>query len=324
MPPITVALLDLFHPAIDEAVRAALPTGWTPRFATAKSADAQALALADADIALPMAAPMPAALLDAAPRLRFIQKLGAGVDRIDLETCRRRGIGVARLNAGNAIPVAEHTVMMMLATYRRLPLNDRRTRAGHWDKEEGRGVNRHMHGKRVALLGFGAIGQAVARLLGGFGVEVVFYDPMPPPAEVSAALGARAVTLDEAIATADIVSLHLPLMAETAGLIGRERIGAMKRGAVLINCARGGLVDEAALAEALADGHLFAAGIDCFSQEPPGDSPLLRLDSTVVTSHLAGATLDNFSGVMARAVANAEAFLAGRALPERDVVLVPR
>ena len=123
--------------------------------------------------------------------------------------------------------------------------------------------------------------------------------------------------------TADIVSLHLPLLPQTAGIISAQRIRAMKPGAVLINCARGGLVDETALVAALKDGRLFGAGIDAFASEPPVGSPLLALENTVVTSHLAGATLDNFSGIVARAVENAKAVLRGDALPETDVVIAP-
>jgi phosphoglycerate dehydrogenase-like enzyme len=257
--------------------------------------------------------------------VRFIQKLGAGVDRIDLKMCEERGIGVARLAGGNAIPVAEHALLLILATLRRLPTNDRRTRAGDWLKEESRGVNRQLHGKRVGLVGLGAIGKALAELLKGFEVEIVYYDPFPPSADIEEKLGVRGVSLDELLATSDIVSLHLPLMPSTANLISKEKIARMKPGAVLINSARGGLVDEAALAEALTDGRLFGAGIDAFAKEPPVGSPLLALtEQTVVTPHFAGATIDNFSSVIAGAVRNARQYLDNGTIPAADAVFVPQ
>ena len=277
-----------------------------------------------ADLAFVMATPMPAALLEAAGRLGFIQKLGAGVDRIDLQVCRARGIGVARLHAGNAIPVAEHTVMLMLAACRRLPLLDRATRAGGWDKEACRGVNRQLRGKTIGLIGFGAIGRAVAGLLASFGVDIRYYDPVRAPAEVEAGLQATFAPLEELLARADVVSLHLPLLPETRGLLDARRIALMKPGAILVNAARGGLVDEAALSQALADGRLFGAALDAFAVEPPVGSPLLALEQVVVTPHCAGATIDNVAALAARAIANSERYLAGEALPPGDLVLAPR
>lgn len=317
---VTVATIDPFHPNILAAIRAALPAGWTLAPAADQSPGAKAAAMRDADVVFVMAAPMPAALIAGAERLRFIQKLGAGTDRIDTAHCESRGIGVARLQAGNAIPVAEHTVMLILACCRRLVVLDRETRAGGWAKEEARGRNRHIHGRTVGIVGLGAIGRQVARVLSGFGVDLVYYDPFRPDAAVEAELGVRYLDLDPLLAESDVVTLHLPLTPETRGLIGAGRIAAMKPDAILVNCARGGLVDEAALAAALAEGRLLAAGLDAFESEPPAGSPLLGLDQTIVTPHLAGATLDNFASVATRAVENAKAYLAGRPLPPGDAV----
>jgi phosphoglycerate dehydrogenase-like enzyme len=323
MPDITVAILDKFHPHIKTAIAAAMPANWAVLFIEESTLAARAAVLRDADMAFVMAAPVPKELLAEARRLRFIQKLGAGVDRIDLDACRSRGIGVARLHAGNSIPVAEHTVLLMLAIYRQLPQIDRRTRAGAWNKEDARGMHRQLQHKTVGLVGFGAIGKEVAKRLRGFEVTILYYDPVRASGDVEQSLGVSYAELDALVQTADIVSLHLPLLPQTAGIIDAQRIRAMKSGAVLINCARGGLVDETALAAALKDGRLFGAGIDAFASEPPVGSPLLALENTVVTSHLAGATLDNFSGIMARAVENAKSFLRGDALPETDVVIAP-
>lgn len=320
---IALGIIDPFHPKIIETIVRAVPRNWKLRIAKDNAMEARKEALREADLAFVMAAPMPAELLSAAPRLGFIQKLGAGVDRIDLEHCTSRGIGVARLHAGNAVPVAEHTVMLMLAAYRRLPILDRETRAGQWDKEACRGVNRHLKGKTVGIVGFGAIGRTVAKLLSGFDVEIAYYDPIRAPAAVEADLKAEFVELDALLARADVVSLHLPLAKETANLIDARRLALMKPGALLVNCARGGLVDEAALVEAIRGGRLFGAAIDAFAQEPPVGSPLLELEQTIVTPHAAGATLDNFESIVNRAVENAQAYLAGRELPAGDVVVAP-
>lgn len=323
MPEVIVAVLDTFHPQIKAAIEAAVPANWVVYFTAKNNLAARAVVLRDADIAFVMAAPIPKELLAEARRLRFIQKLGAGVDRIDLDVCRKQGVGVARLHAGNSIPVAEHTILLMLATYRQLPQIDARTRAGVWSKEDARGMHRQLQHKTVGLVGFGAIGKEVAKRLRGFDVEIIYYDPFRAPPEVEQDLGAKYADLDELVRLADIVSLHLPLLPETKGIINAARIAAMKQDAVLINCARGGLVDEAALAEALRAGRLFGAGIDAFSTEPPIGSPLLALENTVVTSHLAGATLDNFSGIIARGVENVKAVLRGDALAVTDVVIAP-
>ncbi|BBK33387.1 D-3-phosphoglycerate dehydrogenase [Stella humosa] len=320
---ISVGLIDQFHPAIAAAVTRVLPADWTIRLAASAAPADRAAALADAEVAFVVGAPVDAELLAAAPRLRLIQKLGAGIDKIDRAVCERRGIAIARLAGGNAIPVAEHAVMMMLAAMRRLPLIDRRTRAGAWDKEEARGINRHLHGKNVGIVGFGAIGRAVATLLGSFGVHLAYFDPVAAPAGVAAGLSVTRLDLDPLLEWADVVSLHLPLLPETRGLIGADRIARMKPGAILVNCARGGLVDEAALHAALVDGHLFAAALDTFAAEPPVGSPLLTHERTVVTPHLAGATVDNFEAVLRRAAANAADYLAGRGLPAADAAFIP-
>jgi D-3-phosphoglycerate dehydrogenase len=322
MSSVTAAAIDPFDRTIRQLIEAAMPAGWILRWGDEGPAQRIA-AVSDADVLFVMAAPVGADLIAAAKRLRLIQKLGAGIDRVDQQACLSRGIALARLAAGNAVPAAEHTVLLMLACYRRLPLVDRQTRSGHWGKEEARGLHRQLRGKRIGLVGFGAIGREVAAVLSGFETDIVYYDPVRAAPELEARLRVRALPLDELIATSDIVSLHLPLMPETAGLIDAVRIRHMKRGSVLINAARGGLVDEAALAAALRDGHLAAAGLDAFAQEPPLGSPLLGLDQTVVTPHLAGATLDNFGNIIERAVANAIAFFETGRLPERDAVLMP-
>jgi Phosphoglycerate dehydrogenase and related dehydrogenases len=318
-----VGIIDPFHPRIMEAIASGIPDEWTLSVSAGRSDDERATAIHEADVVFVMATPMPASLLRAAPKLRFIQKLGAGVDRIDLDYCAQHQIAVARLQAGNAIPVAEHTVLLMLAACRRLPYLDRQTRAGAWDKEAARGGSRQINGRTVGIVGFGAIGKAVARLLTGFGANVLYYDPFRCEASIERQLNVSYASLDEITARADILSLHLPLMKETAKMFDAARIAKLKPGVIFINCARGGLVDEAALHEALVSGHIYAAGIDAFEREPPIGSPLLTLDQTVVTPHSAGGTIDNFSSVLERAVNNTRSFLSGECIPEQDLVLLP-
>ncbi len=173
------------------------------------------------------------------------------------------------------------------------------------------------------MVGFGAIGKEAAKRLRAFEGRLLYYDPVRAAADFEQGLGVTHADLDALLREADIVSLLLPLLPQTADIIDARRIAAINPGAVWINCARGGLVDEAALAEALQTGRLYGAGIDTFAQEPPGGSPLLDLDNTVVTSHLAGATLDNFAAVAARAVENAKAVLRGEPLPASDVAVAP-
>jgi D-3-phosphoglycerate dehydrogenase len=290
MAALTIGIIDPFHPKSIDTIAAAIPADWRLSVTCGQGADEKARALHEADVAFVMAAPMPASLIDAAPRLRFIQKLGAGIDRIDLDRCAARGIGLARLQAGNSIPVAEHTLLLMLAACRRLPILDRQTRAGGWDKEAARGVSRQINGKTVGIVGFGAIGQAVAKLLSGFDANILYYDPQRASPALERELRVTYAPLDELTSQSDLVSLHLPLMKETAKLFDAARIARMKPGSILVNCARGGLVDEAALHDALVSGHVFSAGIDAFEQEPPIGNPLLLLDQTVVTPHTAGGT----------------------------------
>jgi D-3-phosphoglycerate dehydrogenase len=324
MTALNVGLIDPFHPRIIETIRHAMPQAWQLSVAQEPTEAARAKALADADVAFVMATPMPRALLEGARRLRFIQKLGAGTDRIDSAYCAEAGIGLARLQAGNNIPVAEHTLLLMLAACRQLPRLDAATRRGAWDKETVRGENRHLHEKTVGIVGFGAIGRRVAQLLSGFGVTLIYYDPVRANPDDEAAYGVSYRDLDALLEAADVVTLHLPLLDQTRNLLDTRRIARMKPGAILVNAARGGLVDEVALAEALTSGHLFAAGIDAFASEPPIGSPLLDLPNTIVTPHCAGGTIDNFASVAARGVQNVHRFLAGEPIPPEELVVAPR
>jgi phosphoglycerate dehydrogenase-like enzyme len=319
----TVAFLDPLHAAIREEIGRALPRGWKAVHAESRDPVHQVAAAAGSEVICVFATPVRAALIAQAPHLKLVHKLGAGIDNIDVDVCAARGIGVARLDGGNAPQVAEHTLLMMLAACRRLPELDRRTRAGEWLKEASRGTNRQIYQRCVGLVGFGAIGREVARRLLNFSAEVIYYDPRAATADDERALCVRRVELDELLAGADIVSLHLPLMPATRGLLDARRLALMKAGSILVNCARGGLVDEPALAAALREGRIAMAALDTFAQEPPTGNELLTLPNIVVSPHVAGVTLDNFASVLRAALVNIENYLQGRGLPPACAVVDP-
>jgi D-3-phosphoglycerate dehydrogenase len=268
---------------------------------------------------------IPGSLMDAAPGLRLIHKWGIGVDKIDLAGARARGIPVAITAGANAVPVAEFTLLLMLAVLRRLPVREAEFRSGEWHRPRGdtRRDARQLRGKRVALVGLGNIGRQVAKRLQAFDVDVRYFDIRRPTPAEEQALGVRFQELDPLLGEADIVSLHVPYTRTTRGMLSRERIGRLRPGAIVINTARGEIVDETALAEALARGRLAGAGIDVFAGEPPPpDHPLLRVHAPglVLAPHLAGSVFDNVANVARHAFRNIERVLDGEPLPPADVV----
>jgi D-3-phosphoglycerate dehydrogenase len=215
-----------------------------------------------------------AALLAAAERLEVIGRIGVGMDNIDIPATNARGVVICYAAEENAVSVAEHVFGLLLALAGKIPAADRSVRRGEWERAAHTGFE--LHGKTIAVLGLGRIGFRVALRARAFGMRVVAYDPLlsaSSPAVTES--GAALQSLDEALGAADVISLHLPLTEETRGLLSHERLRGVKRGAVIINTARGALIDEAALAEALADGHLAGAALDVREQEPPGDSPYI-------------------------------------------------
>ena len=324
MDSVTVAVLDRFSPIISGKLLSKLPRGWTLVAIDRTTFKERKTAIKNATAALVMGAPLNEKLLAEAENLLYIQKLGAGVDNIDLDYCIEHKIGVGRLNAGNAVPVAEHTLMMMLAASRQLVTFDKSTRAGSWEKEIARGSNQHIHGKTVGIVGLGAIGRQVAKLLYAFGVTILYCDPAPAPQKLHRALSLKRVDLSQILKLSDIITLHCPLNADTRNLIDKKAIKNIKKGAILINCARGGLIDEPALVEALETGQLFSAALDTFSKEPPDNASLLELENTVISPHCAGATLDNFDDIAERAITNIKSFLRDETIPREDIVYDPR
>jgi phosphoglycerate dehydrogenase-like enzyme len=259
------------------------------------------------------------ALLEQAVRLRLVQHQGVGYNNIDVAACRRADVLVALTPEGTTIGVAEHTLLLILALYKHLRATDAAVRAGRWPVWELRSRSFELAGKTLGLVGFGRIGREVAKRARAFDATVVYYDPLPPTAEVAVALGATALSLDELLRRADIVSLHLPLTAGTRGIIGAREIDLMRPGALLINTARGPLIDERALTDALVAGRIGGAGLDVFEQEPPrADNPLLALDNVVLTPHVSAGTSDAFRAKMRAAMANI-ARVADGVLPAHQV-----
>jgi D-3-phosphoglycerate dehydrogenase / 2-oxoglutarate reductase len=231
-----------------------------------------------------------AEVVAAAPRLRAIGRAGIGVDNIDVEAATRRGIAVMNTPGGNNVTTAEHAISMMLALARSIPQATASMRAGKWEKSKFTGSE--ISNKVLGLVGIGNIGKLVAERGRGLKMKVIAHDPFITE-DRAAEIGVELYPLDDLLARADFISLHVPLTPDTRNLIDAEELRTMKKGARLINCARGGIVNEAALAEALASGHLAGAALDVFEHEPPpADNPLLALDNVICTPHLGAATTE--------------------------------
>lgn len=227
-------------------------------------------------------------LLAAAGALEVVGRAGVGVDNIDVEAATLRGIAVLNAPGGNTVSTAELAFALLLAAARRVAAADRSVREGRWDRKALRGTQ--LQGKILGIVGAGRIGSAILRRAKAFGMQVIVHDPYLTE-ERAADLGLERVELDRLLSVSDAVTLHVPLTDATAGMIGRREIGLMKEGALLVNAARGGIVDEAALAEALESGRLGGAALDVYEREPlPADSPLRSAPNLVMTPHVGAAT----------------------------------
>ncbi|ORE93055.1 D-3-phosphoglycerate dehydrogenase [Stappia sp. 22II-S9-Z10] len=226
-------------------------------------------------------------VLEAAKNLKVIGRAGIGVDNVDIPAASRAGVIVMNTPFGNSITTAEHAIAMMFAVARQIPAADASTQAGKWEKNRFMGTE--LTGKTLGIIGCGNIGSIVAARGIGLRMRVIAFDPFLTT-ERAAEIGVEKVELDELFARADVLTLHTPLTEKTKNVVSRERIFAMKKGAIIINCARGGLVDEAALREALDAGHLAGAGVDVFSEEPAKENVLFGAPNLVCTPHLGAAT----------------------------------
>jgi len=230
-----------------------------------------------------------AQVIDAGDKLKFIGRAGAGVDNIDTEAATRRGIIVANAPEGNTLAATEHTMAMMLSLARNIPQATASLKKGEWKRSKFMGVE--LNDKVLGVMGFGRIGREVAKRAQAMQMKCIAYDPFITK-ERAASLGVEMVPLDELFRRADVITVHTPLIKETRHVINTESIATMKDGVRLINCARGGIIDEEALAEAVASGKVAGAALDVFESEPPAGSPLLDTDKVIVTPHLGASTVE--------------------------------
>jgi D-3-phosphoglycerate dehydrogenase len=230
-----------------------------------------------------------AEMLAKADRLWFIGRAGVGTDNIDLQAATELGIVVMNSPRGNTISTAEHTIGMILSLSRRIPHAHRSVTSGEWDRRTYRGVE--LYQKTLGIVGLGVVGREVAKRMLAFGMEVIATDPFLDTKE-AASLSIELVSLQTLLRQSDVITIHVPLQPETKGMISEAEINEMRDGVILVNCARGGIVDEAALIRALQTEKVSAAGLDVFEIEPPGNTPLFEHPRSVFTSHIGGATLE--------------------------------
>ncbi len=251
-----------------------------------------------------------AEVVEAAPHLRVIARAGVGVDNIDVDAATRRGVVVVNSPAGNTLAAAEMTIGLMLAVARNIPQADAAMRSGKWDRKKY--IGRQVDGKTLGVIGFGRIGRAVAARAMGLGMRVIAHDPFVAP-QVIQDLGAEPVGFEELLERADFVTLHVDLRDENRHMIGEAELRRMKQDAMLINCARGPLVDEQALIRALKEGWIAGAALDVFEDEKNPNPELLSLPNVVVTPHLGASTVEAQARVAVDAAEQVAAVLAGRA-----------
>lgn len=295
-------------------LRARLANAQVPglRIVVVDETDKFAEEMRDADVLLHVLEPITAEAIEAAPRLRLIQKIGVGVNTIDRAAAAAHGVAIANMPGTNSQAVAEHALALMLATLRRVVMLDAATRRGAgWslapEKLEQTG---EIAGRTVGLVGYGEIPRRLAPVLQALGASILYTARSPRPEAVGTFR-----TLDQLLEEADIVSLHVPLTEETRGLIGATTLARMKPGAVLVNTARGELVDEAALADALRSGRLAGAGLDVLSGEPVGaDHPLFALENLVITPHISWLTPETIARSLGVAFENCRRLAAGEPL----------
>jgi phosphoglycerate dehydrogenase-like enzyme len=316
-----VAVLDAMPETSRAVISEIFGVDFDVAFVADNSAEAKRTTAVGATVLLTMWGAVDAATIEAARGARLIQKLGVGTDKIDVKAAEAAGITVLKAAGINADAVAELTLLLTLAVGRSLPKATAAARAGVLAKEDLRAESFQLLGKTVGLLGLGHIGQAVARRFAGFGVELVYHDVRRAPEDVERECAIRYVDKDELIAVSDVISLHLPSLPSTDRIVDDAFLKAARPGLILINTARGSLVDEQALADAISEGRVLGAGLDVTADEPINpESPLLGLERVVLTPHVGGAVANNFPRVIARAHDNARAVLDGGDIAPGDVV----
>ncbi|KUI28131.1 3-phosphoglycerate dehydrogenase [Mycobacterium sp. IS-1496] len=254
-----------------------------------------------------------AEVLAAAPKLKIVARAGVGLDNVDVDAATARGVLVVNAPTSNIHSAAEHALALLLSAARQVPAADATLRARTWKRSSFNGTE--IYGKTVGVVGLGRIGQLVAARLAAFGTHVVAYDPYVSHAR-AAQLGIELLALDDLLARADFISVHLPKTPETAGLIDKDALAKTKKGVIIVNAARGGLIDEQALADAITSGHVRGAGLDVFATEPCTDSPLFDLPQVVVTPHLGASTAEAQDRAGTDVAASVRLALAGEFVPD--------
>jgi D-3-phosphoglycerate dehydrogenase len=309
-----IVITDCDHPDVDPERRAAVDAGVELRLEQCRTEDDVVARCADADGLLVQYAPITDRVLDALPRLRVVSRYGVGVDTVDVEAASRRGVLVANVPHYGTEEVSDHTVALLLTMARATARLDASVRTGQWDVGTAMPLHR-IAGRLLGVVGFGAIGRAVARKARALGYRVVAYE-VTAEAGSTADDGTPLVTLDDLLAHAHAVSLHVPYLPATHHLIDEARLRQMRPDALLVNTARGGLVDTAALVRVLDEGHLAGAALDVLETEPPSpDDPLVRHPRIVVTPHAAWYSEESVTVLKETCVRNVLDALAGREVP---------
>ena len=312
-PRFPTAMLDVARSLVPAGFEMVVVDAGTPEFAAA---------LPDAKyyVGFPRAE-MTNEFFKAAPGLKLIQLISAGYDRLDVEAARRAGVPIANNGGANSVAVAEHTLLLMLAVYRKLSWHHANVVTGKWRVGDFSSHRLYeLEGKTLGIVGLGTIGKKVARRAAAFDVRIQYYDIARLSEDAEDALGVHFVLFPELLRTSDIVSLHVPLNAKTRKLIGATELGMMKSSAILINTCRGPVVDEDALHQALTTGRIAAAGLDVMVEEPPlANHPLFALENVTFTPHMAGPTWENWAKAFRNAFDNVQRVERG----ERPLWVIP-
>ena len=311
-----IAITDYSFPSLEIEENILLPLGHEiAAWKECKSAVELPTLVADADAVITQFAPVNADVIASMQRAKVIVRYGIGVDNVDLEAARARGIPVCNVPDYCIDEVADQTLAFLLATTRQVVPNAVRNREGRWGLATPLDQMRALRDMTVGIVGFGRIGREVVARLRAFKCQVLVHDPVVAAAEIELA-GAKSVALNELLSQSDAISLHCPSMAQTRGMINRDSLAMMKRGVILINVARGDLVDPAALTEALRSGHVSAAALDVFAPEPiPSDHPILKMDNVIVASHIASCSVPAVRKLRETAANLAAMALRGEKLP---------
>lgn len=306
----TVLLTNKYTGVPLSIVEAEVPQGFALRFLSAQTQEALLAEVADADYILAGGRlKITKDVLDRAEKLRMIQRSGVGLDALDLDAIREKGVPLYVNQGVNAESVAEHALLLMLACLRRLPTIDRNTKDGIWKKQEQGVRTAELKGKTVGIIGMGNIARTLVGLLKPFHVNILYYDVFRMTPEYEAENHMAFVGMDQLLSRSDMITIHCALTDETRNLLNRASIQQMKDGAILINAARGEIVDPDALADALRSGKLSYAALDVHAQEPiPADYPLMDVENVILTPHIAGVTRDSFRTMMHDAFRNIECF----------------